>query len=59
MSFGKYKVTALPARHHPGDGALIYIIQGDKTILYAHDTGFFYEEIFEYLQNSASMPYGV
>ena len=50
VKFGSYTVTALPARHHIGDGALIYIIQGDKTVLYAHDTGFFYEEIFDFLQ---------
>ena len=47
---GSYQVTALPARHAPGDGALFYIIRGERTILYAHDTGYFYEEVFEYLQ---------
>ena len=47
---GAYTVTALPARHYPGDGALFYIIRGEKTILYAHDTGYFYEEVFDYLQ---------
>ena len=47
---GSYRVTALPARHYPGDGALFYIIQGEKTILYAHDTGYFYEEVFAYIQ---------
>lgn len=49
---GAYTVTALPARHYPGDGALFYIIQGDKTVLYAHDTGYFYEEVFEYIHRS-------
>lgn len=43
------KITALPARHAPGDGALFYIIERDKRLLYAHDTGYFYEEIFEFL----------
>ena len=52
VKFGSYTATALPARHHPGDGALMYIIQGDKTILYAHDTGYFHEEVFNYLQSS-------
>ena len=47
----KYTVTALPARHAPGDDAVIYIIQGDKTILYAHDTGYFYDEVFEFIKN--------
>lgn len=46
---GDYTVTALPAKHFAGDDAVIYIIQGDKTILYAHDTGYFYEEVFEYI----------
>lgn len=47
---GNYTVTALPARHYPGDGALFYIIRGEKTVLYAHDTGYFYEEVFDYIQ---------
>lgn len=50
VSAGAYRVTALPARHFPGDGALFYIIRGEKTILYAHDTGYFYEEVFEYIR---------
>lgn len=45
-----YEVIALPARHYAGDEALFYIIKGDKTVLYAHDTGFFYEEVFEYFE---------
>jgi len=44
----EYSVTALPARHIPG--AFFYIIQGEKTILYGHDTGYFYEEVFEFLE---------
>ena len=43
VTLDKYTVTALPARHHEGDGALFYIISdGVKTILYAHDKGFFH-----------------
>jgi len=35
-----------------GDGALFYIIkQGEKTLLYAHDTGYFYDEVFEYIKD--------
>ena len=49
---GAYEVTALPARHAAGDGALIYIIRGDKTILYAHDTGYFYEEVFDFIEKN-------
>ncbi len=52
VQFGNYTVTALPARHYEGDGALIYIIQDDKTMLYAHDTGFFFDEVFDYIKNS-------
>lgn len=49
---GDYFVTALPARHFLGDGALIYLIKKDKTILYAHDTGYFYDEVFNYLADN-------
>lgn len=49
---GDYTVTALPARHYPGDGALFYLIQGEKTVLYAHDTGYFLEEVFAFLEKS-------
>ena len=48
-----YEVTALPARHFDGDDALFYVIKGDKTLLYAHDTGFFYEEVFEYFRKNS------
>lgn len=48
---GEYEVIQLPARHFEGDGAVFYIIkyQG-KTLLYAHDTGYFYDEVFNYLE---------
>lgn len=50
---GDYEVTALPARHAPGDDARIFIIkQGDKTMLYAHDTGYFFEEVFDYIKDN-------
>lgn len=45
-----YEVIPLPARHFKGDNALFFIIKGDKTILYAHDTGFFYDEVFDYIK---------
>ena len=45
-----YEVTALPARHMARGDAVIYIIKGDKTILYAHDTGFLYQENFDYIK---------
>lgn len=51
IKFGKYTVYPLRARHYEGDGALFYIIQADgKTLLYAHDTGYFYDEVFELIK---------
>ena len=49
---GEYEVTALPARHMPSSEPFIYIIKGDKTLLYAHDTGYFFEEVFEYIEKN-------
>lgn len=51
VTVGDYTVTALPARHS-STCPLLYIIKKDKTILYAHDTGFFFDEVFDYIQNS-------
>lgn len=48
----EYEIISLPARHYSGDNAIFYIIKGDKTILYAHDTGYFYDEVFDYLKSS-------
>lgn len=49
FGIGEYNITALPARHFEGDGALIYIIeQQGKRMLYAHDTGYFFDELFDY-----------
>lgn len=48
VTLPEYTVTALPARHIPG--AFIYVIQGEKTLLYAHDTGYFYEEVFDFIR---------
>lgn len=50
VKVGNYEVTALPARHFIGDNAFFYVIKGEKTILYAHDTGYFYEEVFEFIK---------
>lgn len=55
---GEYKVTALPATHDPkvipdGGRAVFYIIEKDgKRILYAHDTGYFSEETWKYLEEN-------
>ncbi len=50
IKFGKYTVYPLAAKHYEGDGALFYIIQADKTLLYAHDTGYFHEEVFDFIR---------
>ena len=50
---GPYTVTALPARHmdNPAEEPFIYIVQGtDATLLYAHDTGYFFEEVLDYIE---------
>lgn len=50
---GNYTVTALPARHmdDPAEEPFIYIIEGkDATLLYANDTGYFFEEVFDYIE---------
>ena len=50
FTVGEYVVTALPARHASEGEAFIYLIERDgKTIFYGNDTGYFSEEIDEYL----------
>ena len=49
---GKYKVMPLAAYHDPSSTPLFYAISdGNKKILYAHDTGVFFEETWENLKN--------
>lgn len=46
---GPYQVTALPAIHDPKAGPVFYqITDGEKTILYAHDTGYFDESVWDF-----------
>ena len=52
---GAYRVTPLPARHMPGAEAFIYIVKGNKTLLYAHDTGYFYEEVFDFIEKAGTV----
>lgn len=47
VTVGGYRITPLPARHE--ENALIYLIEGERTILYGHDTGFFFDEVITYL----------
>ena len=50
VELGEYRVTPLPARHMGAEESFIYLIEGDRTLLYAHDTGYFFEEVFAYLE---------
>ena len=44
---GAYTVTPLPAVHSPQAGPVVYqITDGKKTILYAHDTNYFGEDVW-------------
>lgn len=44
-------VTALPAEHKHDETAHIYLIEdGAVRILYGHDTGYFYDSVFDYLR---------
>ncbi len=53
VAIGDYTVTPLPARHYKGDDALIYLISdGKKHLLYAHDTGYFFDEVIAYLKDN-------
>ena len=54
VDVGEYKVTPLPAKHMREAEAFIYIIQGNdgKALLYAHDTGYFYDDVFSYIEKN-------
>lgn len=48
---GEYTVSAMPARHSEKSGPLFYIIEkGGKTLLYGHDTGYYFDEVWEYFK---------
>lgn len=47
---GDYKVTALRANHAYGETAFVYIVEyHGKTLLYLHDTGLLYDDVYSYL----------
>lgn len=50
-SFQDYTITPLPAHHGTKEPFIYLIQQKGRTLLYAHDTDFFYEDVWEYLQN--------
>ena len=46
-----YTITALPADHDQSSGPLIYsLTDGKSSMLYAHDTGYFFDSVWEYLE---------
>lgn len=53
VTAGDYTVTPLPANHmhelKEGQPFNYLIEQGDKRVLYAHDTGIFYPEVWDFL----------
>lgn len=47
---GDYGIIPFPARHQTDTDAFIYAVShGGKSILYAHDTGYFYDEVFDFI----------
>lgn len=48
-----YVVTPLRARHMENENCMIYLIQKDHvSILYCNDTGYLYEDVFDYLSEN-------
>ncbi len=52
MEINGYKIIAMRARHDFSRSAVIYTVERDgKCLLYAHDTGYFYDEVFDYIKD--------
>lgn len=53
MEINGYRITAMRARHDLSRSAVIYTVEKDgKCLLYAHDTGYFYDEVFDYISDN-------
>jgi phosphoribosyl 1,2-cyclic phosphate phosphodiesterase len=51
---GGYTVRSLRARHDPKETCLFYMVEHEgKTLLYAHDTGLFPDDTWDYLRSVA------
>ena len=46
---GKYTITALPASHGTTEPFVYIISDGEKTILYNNDTGFWKDEVYDFV----------
>lgn len=46
---GKYTVTALPASHGTEEPLIFIISDGEKTLLYNNDTGFWKDEVYDFV----------
>lgn len=52
LQIDNYTIYPLPARHMKNENALIYFIESEgKSILYGNDTGVFYDEIWDFLED--------
>ncbi|MDD5916112.1 MAG: MBL fold metallo-hydrolase [Clostridiales bacterium] len=52
VTMGRYTVTPLRANHMTGNDAAFYLItDGEKTVLYMHDTGMLYDDALDYLKS--------
>ena len=55
---GGYTVTPIPAEHDPNAGPFIYVISdGEKTMLYGHDSGWYREETWAYFREHCKFDY--
>ena len=53
MQLEGYELIPFPACHAPNEKPLFYAIKAEgKTLLYAHDTGYFFEEVFDYIKEN-------
>lgn len=51
---GSFTITALQANHKPDEEAMIFLLEKNgKCILYAHDTGELYPNVYAYLEKKA------
>lgn len=52
-SSGRYEIYALKARHTHPEQSLFYLVkEGDRAFLQCNDTGYLYEENFEFLEKT-------